>query len=178
MTAGCDVAVAGGFWPSMPPSAASRRLSGVSQEPTASAGSLLSRPAQLESTGWATPASASVLIQQMRLDSQGVLPRFAAPAAGPAQAALPGARLLQCLRVDSGGGRQLVAGLPMPGPNQEDRRSAVKAGQSLAEAAAEAHRRVWLWDAAGTARAARDAPGRGQHGDRLMDGGIREQRNL
>ncbi len=143
----------------------------MGQERSASAGSLLGRPTQLESTGWAAPASASALIQQMRLDSQAAMPRFPAPAAGPAQAPLPVARLLQCLRVDSGGGRQLVAGLPMPGPNQEDRRSAVEAGQSLAEAAAEAHRRVWLWDAAGTARAARAVPGRGQHGDRLVDVG-------
>ena len=153
----------------MPPSAALRRLSGVSQEPAASAGSLRGRPAQLESTGWAAPASAGALIQQMRLESQGVLPRIPAPAAGPAQAKLPGTRLLQCLRVDSGGGRQLVAGLPLPGPNQEGSRSAVEAGQSLAEAAAEAHRRVWLWDAAGTARAARDAPGRGYLSNRLVD---------
>ena len=143
----------------------------MSQERTAFAESLPGRPAQLESTGWAAPASASALIQQMRLDSQGVLPRFPTPAAGPAQAALPGTRLLRCLRADSGSGRQLVAGLPMPRPNQDDRRSAVEAGQSLAEAAAEAHRRVWLWDAAGTARAARDAPRRGQHDDRLVDGG-------
>ena len=149
----------------MLPPAASRRLSGVGHGQTASAQSLPGWPAQLESTGWAAPASTSALIQQMRQDSQGVLPRFHAPAAGPAQAARPGTRLLQCLRVDTGGGTQIVAGLPMPGPNQEDRRSAVETGQSLAEAAAEAHRRVWLWDAT---RTARDATGRGQHGDRLV----------